>query len=327
MRYMYNHIPSVVFSQACCQQSYFNQAAEVARLLNIKLTSKRWGGERVPMCGFPLMHLNKYLKVLVQDNNRFVAMCEEFMKSRVLGPKAGFDRRVTRIVTPGTLIDEPFLTQYENNYLLSIHAPPAACGAGDTELENSVGLAWIDVSTGEFFAKSTATSLLRDELVRIRPKEVVLEESIFRDPSHPVRQIATEERFFISHCLPPAQSQNNVLFAEHVGSDDLTSQMEPQAPAFNIVLTEEESKAVQLLTVFLHANLLEHMPRLPSPSKEATAGRMQIDAHTIKSLEIRETIREGGTAGSLLSTIKRTVTNGGTRLLTRWICKSSFFET
>ena len=140
------------------------------------------------MCGFPLMHLNKHLKVLVQDNNRFVAMCEEFMKSRVLGPKAGFDRRVTRVVTPGTLIDEPFLNQYENNYLLSVYAPPTTGSDGDTGLDNPVGLAWIDVSTGEFFTKSITTPLLRDELVRIRPKEVVIEEKTFRDPSHPVRQ-------------------------------------------------------------------------------------------------------------------------------------------
>ncbi|EKM60914.1 uncharacterized protein PHACADRAFT_82590 [Phanerochaete carnosa HHB-10118-sp] len=304
-------------------ESYFSQAAEVARILNIKLASKRWGGERVPMCGFPLMHLSKYLKVLVQDNNRFVAMCEEFMKSRILGPKGGFNRRVTRIVTPGTLIDEPFLNQYENNYLLSVYAPSSADSDGNLGLGDSVGLAWIDVSTGEFFAKSIAISLLRDELVRIRPKEIVLEQSIFEDSAHPVRRTVAEEKFFVSPIHPTTQSQNDVLFAERIGSDDLTSQMEPSALTFKIALTEEESQAVQLLTAFLHANLLEHMPRLPSPSKEATTGRMQIDAHTIKSLEICETIREGSTAGSLLNSIKRTVTNGGTRLLARWISSPS----
>ncbi|GJE85972.1 MutS family DNA mismatch repair protein [Phanerochaete sordida] len=304
-------------------ESYFSQAAEVARILNIKLTSKRWGGERVPMCGFPLMHLNKYLKILVQDNSRFVAMCEEFMRSRVLGPKAGFDRRVTRIVTPGTLIDEPFLNQYENNYLLSLFTPSSADREDSAIQERPIGLAWIDVSTGEFFAKGIALSNLRDELVRIRPKEVVLEQSIFHDPAHPVRQIVAEERFFVSSICQPAQSQDDILFAEHAGADDLTSEMESLTPAFKIALTQEESQAVQLLTAFLHANLLEHMPRLPSPSKEASAGRMQIDAHTIKSLELRETMREGGTAGSLLSSIKRTVTNGGTRLLARWLSSPS----
>lgn len=266
------------------------------------------------------MHLNKYLKMLVQDNNRFVAVCEEFMKSRVLGPKAGFHRRVTRIVTPGTLIDEPFLNQYENNFLLSIYARPVSEIQQDSK--DSLGLAWIDVSTGEFFAKNVSIGVLRDELVRISPREIVLEQAIFNDPLHPVRQVVAEEEYFASSVSFPSASDENAVFAEQVGSDDLTSQMEDAAPTFQIALSNEESRAVQLLTAFLHANLLEHMPRLSSPSREAATDRMQIDAHTIKSLELREGIREGGTAGSLLSVIKRTVTNGGTRLLSRWICKS-----
>ncbi len=65
-------------AQAYYTQSYFDQATEMARLLNIKLTTRKWGGKRVFMCGFPLMHLDKYLKVLVQQNKRFVALCEEF---------------------------------------------------------------------------------------------------------------------------------------------------------------------------------------------------------------------------------------------------------
>lgn len=266
------------------------------------------------------MHLNKYLKVLVQDNNRFVAVCEEFMKSRVLGPKAGFHRRVTRIVTPGTLIDEPFLNQYENNFLLSIYARPVSGIQQDSK--DSLGLAWIDVSTGEFFAKNVSIGVLRDELVRISPREIVLEQAIFEDSSHSVRLVVAEEEYFASSVSLPFTSDENAVFAEHVGSDDLTSQIEDATPTFQIALSKEESGAVQLLTAFLHANLLEHMPRLSSPSREAVADRMQIDAHTIKALELREGIREGGTAGSLLSVIKRTVTNGGTRLLSRWICKS-----
>ena len=83
-------------------QSYFDQAAEVATLLNIKLTKKSWDGQRILMAGFPIMHLHKYLKVLVQDHSRLVALCEEFPKDPAVGAKAGFDRRVVRIVTPGS---------------------------------------------------------------------------------------------------------------------------------------------------------------------------------------------------------------------------------
>ena len=256
--------------------------------------------------------------MLVQDNNRFVAICEEFLKSRIQGPRAGFNRRVTRIVTPGTLIDEPFLNQYENNFLLSIQTTPSPETRQD--LEDKLGLAWIDVSTGEFFAKSVPSGTLRDELARIGPREIILEKTVFEDSSHPVRQVITDEGYFASSISYPASLEQTATFVNQAASDVLTSQEGTSTPAFEIALSDEELRAVQLLTAFLHANLLEHMPKLSLPSREAAIDRMQIDAHTIKSLELRESIREGGTAGSLLNVIKRTVTNGGTRLLSRWIC-------
>ena len=301
-------------------QSYFDQATEVARLLDIKLTSRRWGGGAIAFCGFPLKHLNKHLKTLVQDQKRFVAMCEEFPKPRSPdSSKVCFERRVTRIVTPGTLIDEPFLNQFENNYLLAVSTASSTLNEG-SDFVGELGLAWIDISTGEFFAKRIAAKHLRDELVRIGPKEIVLEQQLFHNPQHPLRQLISEERLFtsyISSTPPPSET----LIVEQTGSDDLSSQTDPSAALLKIELSPEESQAVQLLTTFLHTNLIEHMPRLPSPSREAIAGRMQIDAYTIKSLEIREGIREGGTAGCLLSVIKRTVTSSGTRLLARWLCK------
>ncbi|CAL1696168.1 unnamed protein product [Somion occarium] len=305
-------------------ESYFDQAAEVSRLLNIKLTTKSWGGQRVLMCGFPLMHLNKYLKVLVQNNKRFVAICEEFVRDRSLGPKGGFDRRVTRIVTPGTLIDEPFLNPYENNYLMAITSEGETRTAlkGEEPTSPPIGLAWIDVSTGDFFTQRTTLQALRDELVRIGPKEVVLDEDLKDKPGHEFRQALDEEGFFVSYIAPRRDSE---LGSEPVDttSDDVVSHLEPAIALKTALLSSAETTAVKLLTAFMHANLLEYMPRLASPSRESSTGRMQIDAHTIKALEIRESMREGGTTGSLLSVVKKTITTSGTRLLARWLCSPS----
>ncbi|KAI0335987.1 hypothetical protein GY45DRAFT_1350294 [Cubamyces sp. BRFM 1775] len=311
-------------------ESYFDQAADVARLLNIKLTQKTWGGQRILMCGFPLMHLNKYLKVLVQEHNRFVAMCEEFPRDPALGAKGGFDRRVVRIVTPGTLIDEPFLVPYENNYLLSV-VPAPSSDLAESEASSSlaslpIGLAWIDVSTGEFYTKSTVFSGLRDELVRISPKEVVLDQRLSGDGVQHIRDAIAEEGFFVS-CLPspeepPTDDVIGVTSASQASPDDLTG-IQLTDGLLPVPLSEEETKAVELLTAFMHTNLMEHMPSLTSPTREVSSGRMQIDSHTVKALEIREGLREGGTTGSLLSVIKRTVTTSGTRLLARWLCSPS----
>ncbi|KAJ3775091.1 muts domain V-domain-containing protein [Lentinula raphanica] len=325
-------------------ESYFEQAIEISKILNIKLTSRRWGAGRVPMCGFPLMHVDKYLKIMVQQHKRFVAMCEEFPKHTPLGERE-FERRVVRVITPGTLIDESFLNQYENNYLLAISIPSSA---EEKVTGSSLGLAWIDVSTGEFYSKHSMYENLRDDIARIGPKEILLDDSLETQTSHPVMQAVTEESNVVSFVLPsrtdneasglavqrtssfpiPAEAQSifptdtsssseaaNVTDEIVIGEDTSTT------ASFNY--TPEETSAIDLLTNYLRANLLEHMPSLSLPSREDIGGRMQIDSHTIKALEIRESMREGGIRGSLMSSVKRTITTSGTRLLARWLCSPS----
>ena len=253
------------------------------------------------------MHLHKHLKVLVGKNKRFVAMCEEFLKEPLEGPKGGFDRRVVRIITPGTLIDEPFLNADENNYLLSVGTRrPLEASA------RIVGLSWIDVSTGEFFTKECAVENLRDELVRIAPREVVMDKDTAGDTNFSTAlEVMDQEGIVLSLVTPePAGRVVPPMVAKDLGPSTST-------------LSQNESAAVELLTSFLHDNLLESMPMLTQPSREFSEGRMEIDSHTVRGLEIRESMREGGATGSLLSVIKRTVTSSGTRLLARWLCRCS----
>ncbi|KAJ7706453.1 muts domain V-domain-containing protein [Mycena rosella] len=310
-------------------ESYFDQANEVARLLNIKLASRKWDGATVPFCGFPLQHIDKYLKVLVQQHRRFVALCEEFPRYTTHG-LAGFDRRVARVVTPGTLIDESFLNQYENNYLLAISQMPAGA--------REVGLAWIDVSTGEFYSKPVTYELLRDELARINPREIVLDKSLETQKPPQLEHVLAEELHCVSYITPSTDQEESGV--DSAASDSKQPESEGAArgvlsatpvddvtdaalfPAFS-EFTSQELAAINLLTTYLHANLLEHMPKLTMPAREGSAARMQIDSHTIKALEIRESIREGGVKGSLLSVVKRTSTSSGTRLLARWLCSPS----
>ncbi|KAF8641063.1 hypothetical protein AX17_000707 [Amanita inopinata Kibby_2008] len=303
-------------------ESYFDQAVEIARLLNIKLTSRKWDGQRIHMCGFPVIHIDKYLKVLVQQNKRFIALCEEFPRYSEFGFKE-FERRVVRIVTPGTLIDEPFLNPYENNYLLAVST------AYDSEINmtspppSPVGLAWMDVSTGEFYSKVSTCESLVDELTRINPKEVVLDEKMRNVPSHPVLQALAEENSCISYIVPSPIDQS--LTGIHRESSPPVTYLDrsPIHSDSEMSLSTCEVSSVNLLNTFLRANLLDYMPSVSSPSREVDHNRMQIDSHTIKALEIREGMNDGGAKGSLLSCIKRTTTTGGTRLLARWLCSPS----
>lgn len=282
------------------------------------------------MCGFPLMHLDKYLKVLVQTNKRFVAMCEEFRLPSSNPLEKAFERRVTRVLTPGTLIDESFLNHYQNNYLLAV-------GRVSDEESSKLGIAWMDVSTGEFFAQNSSMETLRDDVARIGPQEVVIDRALQSSPDDPLRKLLTEEECFISYVAleqraVDASAESTDLAPMSDTTDDITAVADdPTASSVDdsdsdstpFVFSPHETAAIHLLTSFLHENLMEHMPGALVPAQQASSTRMQIDAHTIKALEIREGMREGGATGSLLSVVKRTTTSSGTRLLARWLCAPS----
>lgn len=261
------------------------------------------------MAGFPVPQLDRHLKTLVQVHGRSVAMCEEFRKS---GQTEKFLRRVARILTPGTLIDEPFLNPFENNYLLAISTGNAT---------ESLGLAWIDVSTGEFFSETTQLRSLRDDLARIKPSEVVLHSDAQSSPNDAVAEILRDESCRTNFARPSEAH----LIQRHsrctAGTDDITNE------GTDCAFSEEEDRAISLLTNFLETHLLDHMPTISRPARLERGSRLLIDAQTIRALEIKEGMNGGGLTGSLLGTIKRTVTQSGTRLLSRWICGHQFNQT
>ena len=275
------------------------------------------------------MHLDRHLKTLVQHEKRFVAMCEEFPRYTSSGIKA-FDRRVSRVITPGTLIDESFLNPLENNYLVAISM------SKQHDVKSPVGLAWIDVSTGGFFSETCTLESLRDELARLAPREIVLDNVFKTLKNHPFFLSLPEDCCLVSYTSTDiANSEKGENVATALLSNKDLNKGGPTDLDINVKqyianltdhvdagsLSPDETSAINLLTVYLEETMLEHMPLLTSPSREGVQERMQIDAHTIKGLEIREGVYDGGTKGSLLSVVKRTVTNGGTRLLARWLCK------
>ena len=124
------------------------------------------------------------------------------------------DRRVARIITPGTLIDENFMDPYASNYVMAIHLPEqdhaeetpiekdAHSNLSPTDLSSPsspIGLAWLDLSTGQFFTQSTTLSSLGSTLSRVCPREVVLDEDLQTNRSHHVFSILAEEKHLITY--------------------------------------------------------------------------------------------------------------------------------
>ena len=276
--------------------------------------------------GFPAYQLDRYLKILVQDLNKHVAISDEFLNDASTRAKGEpqYTRKVSRIVTPGTLIDEHFMDPWENNYLLSIHVDPDALNEEKAVKESpgsssvssvlnlprtEVGLAWIDLSSGDFLTQSTDIASLPSAIARIKPREILLD-NIFQEQDHsPIVSIIQEDGHTATFQEPSEQP---------LTVKDWTPMLEDVVEDFDMAnFTPGEVAAVGSLLHYVKHQLLGSRTRLQAPVRHQAEEHMSIDKNSLRALEIRSTIREGTFEGSLLHSLNRTVTKSGTRLLTQ----------
>ncbi|KAH7364493.1 muts domain V-domain-containing protein [Rhexocercosporidium sp. MPI-PUGE-AT-0058] len=307
---------------------YFEHAEEFASLLNLKEARRptRPGAPVVPMAGFPFFQLDRYLKILVQDLNRYVAIAEEFPNDVTGKVKAGglmHDRRVTRIITPGTLIDENFMDPFSNNYVLAIHTteysmdelPRDSLPESILAVRESlpIGLAWLDLSTGHFFTQSTTLSNLPSFLARISPREIVLEKDLQASKDHGIFEVLADDHHHLITYTDPSKTKE---------ISEWEPMLESPVPARSIgEFTAEEAAAGSSLLQYVETRLQGSNMKLQPPLRQLDM--MGIDKNTMRALEIRKTMKDDLLTGSLLHTVRRTVTKGGARLLDNWLSSPS----
>jgi DNA mismatch repair ATPase MutS len=276
--------------------------------------------------GFPFFQLDRYLKILVQDFNRYVAIAEEFPNDPSAKVKAGglmHDRQVSRVITPGTLIDENFMDPFTNNYVLTIHlgsstekltdntAAPKRSNDHDRLGKQStllVGLAWLDLSTGHFFTQSTTLAVLPSLLARIGPREIVLDEGFRALHDHNMFSILGEEHHLVTYVKTPPTKPIS----------EWSRMLESPVPVKQ--WNEFSSLEIAACSVLLHyveTRLQGSAMKLQPPLRQLDV--MGMDKNTLRALEIKTTIRDDLFTGSLLHTVRRTVTKGGARLLDNWL--------
>ncbi|CCE64653.1 hypothetical protein TPHA_0I01470 [Tetrapisispora phaffii CBS 4417] len=317
-----HHKGSVVLTQmGSFYELYFEQAEKYAPELNIQLTSKQFSHGKVPFAGFPVGQLSRHLKVLVNDHEYSVAIAQQFKKDGVADNEVSkFYRRVTRIVTPGTFIDEAFENFEENNYLLSINFPEN-CFNKLADSDSKLGLSWCDVSTGEIFVQQVRLKDAVSAITRIQPKEILLEESIadftIESGSWYPEFVELKKYFLKYHKLPAAHITLDSLYSLFAnGTEESTSRL------FKIqfqTFTQKELAALRDLLIYIKEHLPDFRMNLQFPQKQSVTSIMQIDSRTSSALELHATVRDRSKKGSLLSCIRRTVTSPGTRLLSQWL--------
>ncbi len=275
---------------------FFEDAAAAAKALDIALTRRgRRHGEDIPMCGVPVHAADAYLQRLIRKGFR-VAVCEQTedpADARRQG-RSVVSREVVRVVTPGTITEDTLLDARSNNYLAAL-----------AEAAGALGLAWLDVSTGEFQTQPIAETALPEALARIDPGELILSDRLLDRAA--VEQAAAGWAGAPTP-LPPARFDSESArrrLQDHYGVASLE--------AFG-AFTRAEVAACGAVLDYVALTQQGRTPRLAPPSRLAAGARMEIDAASRRNLEIDRSI-SGARDGSLLGVIDLTVTAAGARAL------------
>ncbi len=295
----------LLFRMGDFYELFFDDAKTAARVLGLALTSRDKGDDPVPMAGFPYHQLDAYLAKIIAAGHR-AAICEQVEDPKQA--KGLVKREVTRIVTPGTLTDDALLDPQASNFLAAIAFPtggakPQAAGAG---------IAWVDVSTGRFYAAVFAMEQVADQLARIEPAELLISD----DATMPPRDWATGDAITRRPAWTFGRTTALEALTKHFGTRSLEGfGFEADTVGGTVVALRAAGAVLNYLAETQKASL-GHINRL---IRYSTDERLAIDPATRRSLEIVATIRDGGREGSLLGTLDRTVTSLGARLLADWL--------
>ncbi len=282
-------------------EMFGDDAVVGSKELEITLTSREKGKkERIPLCGVPWHALDSYLPKLVGKGYK-VAICEQMEDPKLA--KGLVDREVVRIITPGTVLESTVLDSGANSFLMSIAA------SGD-----AYGLSFVDISTGEFSVTqidgADAESKVLAEFAQRSPKEILHQQGFankhlmeeFRRAG--VSLTALEDIAFIkeaSESLLKRHFRLQTVEGLGIGNKPLAV-----------------SSAGAVLR-YLETTQKRDLNFLSRPRFFSLSNKLVLDQTTLRNLEILRNVRDGGPEGTLLSTLDRTQTPMGARLLKKWL--------
>jgi DNA mismatch repair protein MutS len=276
---------------------FYDDARRAAKLVDIALTTRgESAGRPIPMAGVPAHAVENYLARLVQLGES-VAICEQIGDPRAA--KGPVERRVVRIVTPGTITDEALLDDKRANYLAAFTAADTAAVAGH-------GLAWLDLSSGQFWAMALdGLEAAQAELERLKPAELLIAEDSTPPPGLP-RRVQLRERpawHFDTHSARAA-------LCRQFGVRDLNGFDVEDAPA--------ALAAAGCLLQYLKDTQLAAVPHVRGLSRQRREQTVIMDAATRRNLELETSLgeREEFTLAGIMD---RCATPMGSRLLRRWL--------
>jgi len=280
-------------------ETFLDDAVLVSKELGITLTKRNNGGDQTPLAGFPFHALDTYLPKLVKKGYK-VAVCEQ-TENPEEAKKAGrkiVERDVTEITTPGITLSDKLLDHKRNNYIVSLF------WAGPL-----IGVAFSDISTGEFGLSEVSDAGLDSLMAAIQPAEVLVQTKLKSKLADSFNQ------YNISYI-------DDWVFEGDYGYTTLIDHFKTHSlKGYGV---EELNLAHVAAGALLHymkdtqKAYLQHLRRLYSYESNDF---MSLDPSTKRNLELTSSIQEGGTEGTLISIMDETTTAMGGRLLRRWIMR------
>jgi DNA mismatch repair protein MutS len=283
-------------------EMFFDDAKLASRELEIVLTARDGGSEKIPMCGVPYHAVNNYISRLISKGYK-VAICDQMEDPKQA--KGIVKREVTRIITPGTVMDSNMLDDSRNNYLAAI--------VDDNDV---TGFAYIDISTGDFLVTEIREGVnnlarLEAELYRLNPSECLLppwsDLQLQLQPSRFSGQIVFTT--MQESDLKPGAAENELK--NYFGTSTLES--------FGLRGYTSGITAAGAILAFLNRTQKSSLKQIQGLKVYNTGNYMDLDYSTRRNLEIAATMRDNRREGTLLSVLDYCLTAMGKRLLRNWI--------
>ena len=275
-------------------ETYSTDAVVAAEILGITLTKRNngKGGQSLEMAGFPYHALDTYLPKLIRAGKR-VAICDQLEDPKLA--KKLVKRGITELVTPGVSINDNILNYKENNFLAAVHLGKGLCG-----------VAFLDISTGEFLTAEGPADYVDKLLNSFAPKEVLFERGKRQD-----FEAKFGNKFFTFEL-------DDWVFTETSARERLLKHFEVKnLKGFGVEHLRQgiiaSGAILQYLTLTQHTQI-GHITTLSRIEEEKY---VRLDKFTVRSLELMDSMNDGGS--SLLSVVDKTICPMGARLLKRWL--------
>jgi len=281
-------------------EMFFDDAKFASKILEITLTSRNKKDEfPVPMCGVPFRAAQTYISRLIKNGCK-VAICDQVEDPRTA--KGIVKREVVRVITPGMIVDNEFLDEKSNNYVLSL-----------SKNSDSTGISYLDLSTGAFrLSESEDLLSIIDEIRRVSPSEIVLPESSKNDQffSSIMKSLPEKSITFLS---------DNV-FEYKKGYKKLIDQFKTiSLKGFGCEDLKAGIRAAGALIFYVQETQKQKIEHIRSVETYSLNNYLIIDNLTCRNLELTSDIISKTRKGSLLGIVDRTVTSMGARQLKTWI--------